>query len=1104
MAVKTSDQWSAQIRSALATIDPTISTEVGDPIRKLIDAVSSVAAAIDVNSQVNQGFFDIDSKSGTDLDAIASWLGFGRRQGTYAVGEVRFYLDSPAPVTVDIPTGTQVSDGNVVFETVSATVINQYETEVTARVQATTVGLAGNVNAYEVNQIVTNFQSVSLKVENPYNMVGGTNTESDAELRKRIRQTFLRNVAGTEDAYRGIVDVIQGVTRVNVIGPIERWEEQLEVVNLPQSAGGGVGVQSMIDCSKFTWPRQSYLVKEPGTANERVFTPGVEYTLDTSYNPPVARVNMTSEDFNIGQLTGSDLDRVGAALGVQRYLGTQASGKVSFGFQVAQGSNYVIKKGTRVRERGTNHIFVTQADATIFSGSLGSSEVPVLSEEFDDVQVASGTFLDLVDMTGYQVEVTQDIQGGTQPWTDDYYRDQIQNRNSVGIRIGDFLFMKHEYCSIDSRNEPAENPPKVNKVDVFVDGIDSQSIRECAMIRSRQLLTDAADDFNVNDWYLEDNSHPANGTRVQVLGYAPVLRLPDSFNVNGVMYRKNQHYVLAKRQTTSRGSAREVGAICWKAGAPVPADGSFLDITYDFNRTMVVADQLLETNRQITTDVLTHEAHRVGIVVNLIVQNVLGVSDESMLAQVNGYLDQWCNDMEFSSWVQFSDIEMYVRQAMGVDACRVARKSDADRIINVGEDIGSAVGYGLQTVETFKRDLPTQHDTDFRLHDSHLPYIAKVHIVREASNTYAENPDGGSVGPNPPVTEPTSLTLDRDTLTLESRKTATVIATVTPSAWTGTLTATPAGGVGVNVTKADATHWNILISAGDANGTFTITVKAGSLTKYINVTVTGGSAGSEVTTLKLTDEAGTQNPITCSVGDTFTLKCTVTPTTWTGTPIITTSSPTAIRVGLPVRSGNGEWLITCTALASVSNTKVSASAGGKTSSMGVTVNGGTVNPPDPGEGSDQTAKLGLPTYVVNSVSDKTSINGQTVKTPAVLITLTDEPSIVYDDGNGATSIAKGSTDGLPVYVVNQASDSTSVQGKTVQRPCILVVIGTNPPQIIHDSGTAGASVPSAWNGLPVHIVRSASDRTSVHGQTITAPCMLIVADKSTPQIIYQS
>ena len=40
----------------------------------------------------------------------------------------------------------------------------------------------------------------------------------------------------------------------------------------------------------------------------------------------------------------------------------------------------------------------------------------------------------------------------------------------------------------------------------------------------------------------------------------------------------------------------------------------------------------------------------------------------------------------------------------------------------------------------------------------------------------------------------------------------------------------------------------------------------------------------------------------------------------------------------------------------------------------------------------------------------------------------------------------------PVFIVNAATSATSISGKTVVKPCILVVVGTTPPQIIYDDG----------------------------------------------------
>lgn len=741
---KTATEWSQQICTALANIDPAISTETGDPIRKIIDACSSVAAAIDVNSQVNLSFFDLDSKTGADLDAIASWLGFGRRTGIRAVGEVRFFLDDIAKQSISIPQGTQVSDGTMTFETVSSSVISQYDTETFVRIRCTTEGTAGNVNAYTINQIVSSLTAYAeVHVENQLNTSNGVETESDPELRKRIRQTFLRNVAGTEDAYRGVSDKVNGTRRVNVVGPIERWEEQLQVEKLPDSLGGGYGFQSMIPCSKYTWPRQTYLVREPGTSKEKTYREGTDYEIDTSRDitHPIVRIKMSSDMLHLDELTGADLDRVGAALGLERYAGSSATGSIVFGFDIALKSNLTIKAGARVQSK-SGDVFKTQADTTIYSGMLTSSAVPVASEQYKTVALDSGTEMTYLDRTGFKVMVSDAISGGLPAWDDKTYRREIIDTFNANISIseGDFLFFKHEYTPKDSRNDPQANPPLVNKVDVFIDGMDSQEIREVSQIASITLNDDKEGMWYCKNFYYEDGKQPVNGQKIEVLGYCPVLNIPDSININGAMYRRGEHYELVKNQTLTRGSVREIDALAWVPGKSIPSDGSFTEMRYDYNRSVFVTEQLLDMNRQICTDVLCHEAKRVGLTINLVVQNVLGESDEDMLSNVNALLDDWADNMEFGQWIQWSDIEMVVRQAVGVDACRIASAKDVWRTVSVGDDAGKTILQGIQTHETFRPFLSeSQHNEDFRLWECMIPEIYKLNIVRCASNTYSED-----------------------------------------------------------------------------------------------------------------------------------------------------------------------------------------------------------------------------------------------------------------------------------------------------------------------------------------------------------------------------
>ena len=90
MTLTTAAQYENQLVTALNQIDPQINTMVGSPIRKVLESVARQAAAISVNQTALQDPWDLDAKSGTQLDAFASFLGFGRRQGRKAQVTVEF------------------------------------------------------------------------------------------------------------------------------------------------------------------------------------------------------------------------------------------------------------------------------------------------------------------------------------------------------------------------------------------------------------------------------------------------------------------------------------------------------------------------------------------------------------------------------------------------------------------------------------------------------------------------------------------------------------------------------------------------------------------------------------------------------------------------------------------------------------------------------------------------------------------------------------------------------------------------------------------------------------------------------------------------------
>lgn len=145
-----------------------------------------------------------------------------------------------------------------------------------------------------------------------------------------------------------------------------------------------------------------------------------------------------------------------------------------------------------------------------------------------------------------------------------------------------------------------------------------------------------------------------------------------------------------------------------------------------------------------------------------------------------------------------------------------------------------------------------------------------------------------------------------------------------------------------------------------------------------------------------------------------------------------------------------------------------------------------------------TVKAGLPTYVVNSLSDSNSVQGEQVRKPCLLVIAdSDAPQFVYD--NSTNSVGVDSI-GLPTYVVNNASDPQSVDGATINKPCMLVVIGSDTPQFVYDNSTASNDEESV--GLPVYAVNSTEDAESIQGDTIKKPCMLVVVGSNPPQFVY--
>lgn len=322
---KTAQDYSNQIRAQLKILDPTLSADPLTPERKIIDTVSEVLASASIDSFTLNYQFDIDTKVGTDLDKFVALFGFARQSGRRATGIVTFSKATPSSSDILIDAGTQIIKpatsvtSVVVFYTTASVVLPAGGTSVDIPIEAADVGPLYNIPAGTITTISGAVSDIS-SVFNATATAGGVDQETDAELRVRFKNTIFRNIAGTQDQYLALAISSRFANKANVIGPISRFNEFVQV---PTSGT----IISQIPYSKYTYSYDYYLTN--GDATDEVFySPhGVDYTF-TATVPPTVAINASTTT------TTSSVTLPQATIPVTSTTGFPASGKIILGGQV--------------------------------------------------------------------------------------------------------------------------------------------------------------------------------------------------------------------------------------------------------------------------------------------------------------------------------------------------------------------------------------------------------------------------------------------------------------------------------------------------------------------------------------------------------------------------------------------------------------------------------------------------------------------------------------------------------------------------------------------------------------------------------------------------
>ena len=300
-----------QMRSALAISDPDLDTSVGTTTRKIIDALSEQVAEAYLDQHMMTYVYDVDSKFGADLDTFCQTIGgIARLAAKRASGTITFIRSGPTTDLVPIPANTQVSTATnpqVVASTIVSGALLPGESTVTIPVQAVTAGPTGNTAAGTLVQMASDVSGVST-CTNTDALTGGTDQETDAELRARWKQTAFRSMAGTEQMYLGQALDNPNVTAARVFGSSVTHIEQVQPYLATSGPyNGKLIAQSMATSIAYVYS-QGVMVGGD-LSNGIMLTPGLDYTIDPSSNPPVIVFTDPNATYDTGQQdsTGAEI-----------------------------------------------------------------------------------------------------------------------------------------------------------------------------------------------------------------------------------------------------------------------------------------------------------------------------------------------------------------------------------------------------------------------------------------------------------------------------------------------------------------------------------------------------------------------------------------------------------------------------------------------------------------------------------------------------------------------------------------------------------------------------------------------------------------------------
>jgi uncharacterized phage protein gp47/JayE len=273
---------------------PSMSLIEGTPERRIIEAVAQAIAENQIDLNILNGGLDIDAKVGSDLDNMLGLFGFGRQVGTKASGFLKLSRNTNADAPLRIPAGTQFlakaanNGSDVIFISNRSVIMAAGTKDVIVPIECIESGEKGNVPANTITDWNGAAINSIISINNEAPIVGGTNKESDDNLKARFTATGpFRNLAGTRDSYLALA-LSTLSKKATIIGPSSKYTEYIQVPELPDDNGGNSSALNYTTAlstntnAKFIYDNLPYHVSDDTTSLITIYTQDADFVMNTS------------------------------------------------------------------------------------------------------------------------------------------------------------------------------------------------------------------------------------------------------------------------------------------------------------------------------------------------------------------------------------------------------------------------------------------------------------------------------------------------------------------------------------------------------------------------------------------------------------------------------------------------------------------------------------------------------------------------------------------------------------------------------------------------------------------------------------------------------